>query len=81
MAQKSFADAKIINHLDTVFDIKSKTTLLSLGNHENTSDSIFYKHTKKKKYGLYQDQDVSFIVLNSQDSLSSIVGNQKQFLF
>ena len=42
---------------------------------------LFLKHTKKRKYGVYQEKDVSFIVIDSQDSLSSIVGNQKQFLF
>lgn len=81
LAKKSFENEKIINHLDSIFDLKSRSTLWSLGNHDNTSDSNFYKYTEKKKYGLYQGQDVSFVILDSQDSLSSIVGNQKQFLF
>ncbi|GAB5473176.1 MAG: hypothetical protein Mars2KO_12750 [Maribacter sp.] len=81
LAEKSFENNRIISHLDSVFDLKSTHTLLSIGNHDHTSDGNFYEHTKKSKYGLYQGNGVSFIVLDSQDSLSSIVGDQKKFLF
>ena len=33
----------------------------------------------KTKYGLYQLGEVAFLTLNSQDSLSSIVGKQQEF--
>lgn len=77
----SFSGKTITPHLDSIFDFKSPTTLWSVGNHDNTSDKNFYAKTLKKKYHAYQKDDVTFITLNSQDSLSSIVGEQKDFLF
>ncbi len=79
MAEKSFGEEKIIRHLDSIFDLKNQSTLWSIGNHDRASDKTFYKHTLKHKYGLYQYKDVSFFVLDSQDSLSSIVGKQREF--
>ncbi|MFC4634840.1 hypothetical protein ACFO3O_13035 [Dokdonia ponticola] len=81
LALSSFSGKTITPHLDSIFDFKSPTTLWSVGNHDNTSDKKFYATTLKKKYHAYQKDDVTFITLNSQDSLSSIVGGQKDFLF
>ena len=81
LAPISFKDENIQNHLDSILDLKNKNTLWSIGNHDNTSNKRFRKFTNKNKYGIYQSQDVSFIVLNSQDSLGSIVGRQKEFFF
>lgn len=80
LAMSSFENDAIIRHLDSIFDLQSKKTLWSIGNHDQTSDDVFFKHTGKSKYGIYQNKDVSFITLNSQDSYSSIVGKQKEFL-
>ncbi len=81
MAVNSFAQQKITAHLDSIFDFKKPTTLWSVGNHDKTSDENFYTTTLKQKYHVYQKDDVTFITLDSQDSLSSIVGKQKDFLF
>lgn len=80
LAMNSFQNEAIIDHLDSIFNLQSERTLWSIGNHDQTSDSIFRKYTGKGKYGIYQNKDVSFITLNSQDSYSSIVGKQKEFL-
>lgn len=80
MAANSFANPQIIAHLDSVFDLKQKTTLWSIGNHDKTSDARFLKTTGKNKTHAYQTKDVTFITLDSQDSLSSIVGDQKRWL-
>lgn len=80
LAANSFADTAIIQHLDSVFDLKAKTTLWSIGNHDKTSDARFLKTTNKNKTHSYSAHDVTFITLDSQDSLSSIVGAQKEFL-
>lgn len=71
----------ILPHLDSVFNFKNPNTLWSIGNHDNVSDKRFYETTLRNKYHVYQKDDVTFITLNSQDSLSSIVGKQKDFLF
>ncbi|WP_299684993.1 hypothetical protein [uncultured Dokdonia sp.] len=82
LSMSSFSRKKVIlPHLDSVFDFKSPNTLWSVGNHDNVSNKRFYETTLKNKFHLYQRDDVTFITLNSQDSLSSIVGNQKNFLF
>ena len=81
LAQYSFHDENIRNHLDDIFDLKSPNTILSIGNHDSVSDISFQKYTNKRKFGLYQKDDVSIVVIDSQDSLSSIVGKQKEFLF
>lgn len=80
LAANSFSNTAIIQHLDSIFDYKSPRTLWSIGNHDKTSDARFYKTTLKKKYHAYAAHDVTFITLDSQDSLSSIVNEQKDFL-
>ncbi|MEP0264853.1 hypothetical protein [Dokdonia sp.] len=81
LAWSSFSGKTITPHLDSIFDFKNPNTLWSVGNHDNTSDKKFYATTLREKYHAYQRDDVTFITLNSQDSLSSIVGKQKDFLF
>lgn len=83
LSMNSFTPDKsklILPHLDSIFDFKSPTTLWSVGNHDKTSDRKFYETTLKNKYHAYQKDDVTFITLDSQDSLSSIIGEQKDFL-
>jgi len=77
----SFRGDFILEHMDSLFDFKNPNTLWSIGNHDRTSNKQFYKATLKNKYHAYQNYDVTFITLDSQDSLSSIVGAQKDFLF
>lgn len=81
LAWSSFSGKTINPHLDSIFDFKNPNTLWSVGNHDNTSDKKFYAATLREKYHAYQRDDVTFITINSQDSLSSIVGKQKDFLF
>ena len=81
LAQNTFSKSETTAHRDSIFDFKNPNTLWSIGNHDKTSDKKFYKTTLKKKYHAYQRDDVTFITLDSQDSLSSIVGKQKEFLF
>ncbi len=81
LALNSFANPEITAHLDSLFNFKSPTTLWSIGNHDKTSLKKFYQYTGKQKYNAFQRDDITFISLDSQDSLSSIVGKQKRFLF
>lgn len=81
LAMNSFATNMVISHLDGIFDLKNPNTLWSVGNHDKTSAKYFHTLTGKSKYHLYQRDDITFITLDSQDSLSSIVGSQKDFLF
>ena len=80
LAANSFSNPEIIAHLDSIFDYKSPRTLWSIGNHDNTSKARFLKTTLKEKFHSYEAHDVTFITLDSQDSLSSILNEQKDFL-
>lgn len=80
LAASSFADEAIKNELDSVFDLKRPQTLWSPGNHDGATVNQWEEATLKNKYHAYSDYDVTFITLDSQDSLSSIVGEQKDFL-
>ena len=81
LALNSFKNDVIVRHLDSVFDFKNPNTLWSIGNHDDIPNKKFFKTTFKNKFHAYQKDDVTFITLNSQDSLSSIVGEQRDFLF
>ncbi len=76
----TFKDS-IIHHLDKVFDLRNKNTLWSIGNHDNTSNENFKRFTNKNKFHYYVKDETTFITINSQDSLSSIVGKQKKEFF
>lgn len=80
LATLSFQDG-MIHHLDSIFDFKNEQTLWAVGNHDEATPEEFYSITAKGKYHAFQQNDISFITLNSQDSLSSIIGEQKDFLF
>ncbi len=76
----SFQD-DFINHVDSIFNLKSKNTLWSVGNHDVTSNENFKNVTGKNKYHFYKKNNTTFITLDSQDSSSSIIGKQKKFFF
>lgn len=81
LAANSFANETVTRHLDDTFDFKNPSTLWSIGNHDETTLDRWERATLKKKYNATSIHDITVIVLNSQDSLSSIVGSQKEFLF
>ena len=81
LAEESFENNDITAHLNAVFDLTNKNTLWSIGNHDRTTNQRFREVTNKNKYHFRNKNDIAFITLDSQDSLSSIVGAQKEFLF
>lgn len=81
LALSSFTNDTITSHLDSIFNFKSPNVLWSVGNHDYSSSAKWENTTQKKKYHAASSNDVTFITLDSQDSLSSIIGDQKDFLF
>ncbi len=71
----------ILSEVDALFDLRSPTTLWSLGNHDEMSDADFFYATGRNKFYATSRNNTTFIVLNSQDSLSSIVNEQKDFFY
>jgi len=68
LAQNIFSNPKMLAHRESIFDFQNPNTLWSVGNHDRSPDSIFYKTTLKKKYHAYKHDNVTFVALNSQIS-------------
>jgi hypothetical protein len=79
LAWNSFSDNEIITLLDDVFDLSNEKTLFSVGNHEIVSDEKFRIITGKAKYNLHQQDDISFVTLDTERDLGFIRDDQKIF--
>ena len=79
LAQSSSADDETMIHLDTIFDLSDETTLWSLGNHDYSDLDRIMEYTDRLPYYAYHSDGVTFVVLDTQDSLSHIKGNQLDF--
>ncbi len=66
-------------YVDSIYQIGSPNTLWSLGNHDYSDKSLVQKFTHRAAYYSYHHQGITFIVLDTQDSLSNITGSQKRF--
>lgn len=69
----------IMVHVDSVFDVKNNNTLWALGNHDYTDLNRVQNFTERPSYYSYHKNGITIIVLDTQDSLSSIIGDQKAF--
>jgi hypothetical protein len=73
-------DHSNMSDVNKVFDLSNKNTLWSLGNHDYTNLSIIEEYTERPAFYAYHKNGVTFLVLDTQDSLSSIVGDQLKLL-
>lgn len=80
MANLTSLDDNILSHVDSVFDLSAETTLLTVGNHDYTDIDLLSTYTKRPTFYAYYQNDATFIVLDTQDSLSNIIGLQRDFL-
>lgn len=81
LAKSSSIDDSSMAYLESIFNVKSETTLWSLGNHDYSSLERVKRFTKRPAYYAYQKNGLSMVVLDTQDSLSNLVGAQKELLF
>ena len=81
LAQLTSIDDKTMTHIDTIFNIGESKTLWALGNHDYSNLNRVKKFTKRPPYYATNKNKITFVVLDTQDSLSNIVGAQKEFLF
>lgn len=79
LAKSTSWNNKTIAYVDSVFDLKNSNTLWSLGNHDYKNLDIVKSYTKRNPYYSYHKNGITFLVLDTQDSLSNITGNQKSF--
>lgn len=80
MGYSSSENAPSLNRLDAVFDLDNPNTLWALGNHDYANLSLLTDYTQRPTYYAYAKNGITFVVLDSQDSLCYITGDQFVFL-
>jgi hypothetical protein len=81
LAYLSSADDNTMAHIDSIFNVGGTKTLWALGNHDYTNLNRVTQFTNRPPYYSINENKITLIVLDTQDSLSNIVGAQKDFLF
>ena len=66
-----------MSHVDSIFDFSNPNTLWALGNHDYSDLFRVQGFTNRLPYYAYYKDGITFIVLDTQDSLSNIIGEQK----
>ncbi len=79
LAESTSFDDITMNHVDSVFNLGSPNTLWSLGNHDYADLQRVQNYTARNPFYSYHKNGITIIVLDSQDSLSNIIGSQKVF--
>ena len=80
LAKSTSISRNAITHVDSIFNLGSTNTLWSLGNHDYRNLSLVKEHTNRLPYYSYHKNGITFLVLDTQDSLSNIVGKQMQLV-
>jgi len=70
-------DDGTMSYIDSIFTVSSENTLWSLGNHDYSELSRIQEFTNRLPYYSCFRDGITFLVLDTQDSLSNIVGEQK----
>jgi hypothetical protein len=73
-------DDATMDYVDALFDLGSPQTLLALGNHEYASLPRISAYTDRPAFFTHHENGITFVVLDTQDSLSNIVGAQREML-
>jgi len=78
LANLTSKDDYTMQHVDSVFHLGNRNTLWSLGNHDYSDLTRIRKFTNRPLYYSFYKDGITFIVLDTQDSLSNIIGAQKK---
>ena len=80
LANSTSQDDETMSHVDSIFNLGDPNTLWALGNHDDSNLARIQAYTNRLPYFSYNKNGITFIVLNTQDSLiSNIIGEQKSF--
>lgn len=79
LAYLTSLDEKTITHVDSIYNLGDPNTLLALGNHDYSDLTRIANYTKRPPYYSYNRNGVTIVILDTQDSLSNIVGDQINF--
>lgn len=80
MAHLSSADDATMDYLDGFFDFDQPSTLWALGNHDHSDLNRVENYTGRKAYYHHYQHGINFLVLDTQDSFSNIVGEQLELV-
>ena len=78
LAHASSLDDETMNYLDNLFDLGNPNTLWALGNHDYSDKSRVQSFTKRPAFYATHKNGITFLVLDTQDSLSNIVKDQRK---
>ena len=78
LAHLTSNDDETMWHVDSIFDIGNTNTLWALGNHDYSDLDRIQTFTNRSPYFAYNKNGITFIILDTQDSLSNIIGLQKE---
>jgi len=76
LANLTSLDNESMEYTNSYFDFSSPNTLWALGNHDYTNLELIEEYTERPAFYAYHSDGITFIVLDTQDSLSNIVGQQ-----
>lgn len=76
MAANSSGSDFTMSHLSSILNFSNKNTLWALGNHDYDDLDLVQNYTNRPAYYVYNHNNITFIILDTQDSLSNIVGEQ-----
>ncbi len=68
-----------LSYLDSMFNIKDSNTLWALGNHDYPNKQLIEDYTDRPNYYACYKNGITFMILDTQDSSSNIIGSQKAF--
>ena len=80
LALRSSADEAALVHLDSLFDLAASTTLLSPGNHDYDHPERLRAATGRPLYYTQWQRGIVISTLDTQDSVSQLVGDQLAML-
>ncbi|MEO0473093.1 MAG: hypothetical protein AAF206_25990 [Bacteroidota bacterium] len=80
MAYLSSKDDETMAYLDSIFDLDAPETLWALGNHDYSNLTRISQFTDRPIFYSSHHQGITFVVLDTQDSLSNIIGAQREML-
>lgn len=80
LAMSTSGDDLTMMHVDSIFNLGGTSTLWALGNHDYADLQRIHAFTGRPAYYAYHRNKITFLVLDTQDSLSHISGLQKDLV-
>lgn len=78
LAYLTSKDEETISHVDSIYNLSDSNTLLALGNHDYDNLDLVEEFPKRPAFYSYYNNGITFIIFDTQDSLSNIIGIQKK---